>query len=130
MLAKIRNAISMLLLVGLALGAAPAAGQEITGSIVGIVKDSHGAVVAGATVTIRNTDKNIVARTLTTNDEGSYSAPFLLAGRYSVTVEATGFKKYVKTDIVLKRKRQRHPVSSRTSKSRSCRSTIATLFSS
>ena len=101
MLAKIRNAISMFLLVGLALGAVPAAGQEITGSIVGIVKDSHGAVVAGATVTIRNTDKNIVARTLTTNDEGSYSAPFLLAGHYSVTVEATGFKKYVKTDIVL-----------------------------
>jgi len=98
---KIRNAISMVLLVGLALGAVPAAAQESTGSIVGIVKDTHGAVVAGATVTIRNTDKNIVARTLTTNDEGSYSAPFLLASHYSVTVEATGFKKYVKTDIVL-----------------------------
>ena len=101
MSAKIRRAVSMFLLLGLALGAMPAVAQEITGSIVGIVKDSNGSVVAGATVTIKNTDKNIVARTVTTNDEGSYSAPFLLAGHYSVTVEATGFKRFVKNDIEL-----------------------------
>jgi hypothetical protein len=101
MLAKIRNAISMFLLVGLVLGAVPAAAQESTGSIVGIVKDASTAVVAGATVTITNTDRNVVARTVTTNDEGSYSAPFLLAGRYSVSIEATGFKKFVKTDVVI-----------------------------
>src|SRR6266404_3327486 len=101
MSARIKKAISFLALLGLALGAIPAAAQESTGSIVGIVKDPNGAVVAGATVTIRNTDKNIVARTVNANDEGSYSAPFLLAGHYSVTVEAAGFKKYVKTDIDL-----------------------------
>jgi outer membrane receptor protein involved in Fe transport len=101
MSARIKKAISFLVLLGLAVGAIPAAAQEITGSIVGIVKDPHGAVVAGATVTIRNTDKNIVARTINANDEGSYSAPFLPAGHYSVTVEATGFKKFVKTDIDL-----------------------------
>jgi len=101
MLARIKKAISFLALLGLALGAIPAAAQESTGSIVGIVKDPNGAVVAGATITIRNTDKNIVARTVNANDEGSYSAPFLLAGHYSVTVEAAGFKKYVKTDIDL-----------------------------
>src|SRR5882672_2866101 len=55
MSARIKKGISFLALLGLALGAIPAAAQEITGSIVGIVKDSHGAVVAGATVTIRNT---------------------------------------------------------------------------
>src|SRR5258706_14628440 len=98
---RIKKAISFLALLGLAVGAIPAAAQESTGSIVGIVKDPNGAVVAGATVTIRNTDKNIVARTINANDEGSYSAPFLLAGHYSVTVEAAGFKKYVKTDIDL-----------------------------
>src|SRR5437016_4477167 len=52
-------------------------GQEITGSIVGIVKDSNGAAVSGATVTIKDTDKNIVVRTLTTNSDGEYSAPLL-----------------------------------------------------
>ncbi|HSB10382.1 MAG TPA: carboxypeptidase regulatory-like domain-containing protein [Blastocatellia bacterium] len=101
MLAKTRNVIRMMLLLGLACGAIPAAAQDITGSIVGIVKDANGAVVAGATVTIRNTDKNVVARTMNTNEEGSYSAPFLLAGHYSVTIEATGFKKFVKTEIEL-----------------------------
>ena len=101
MSARIRRSICMFLLVGLALGAMPVAAQDITGSIVGIVKDANAAIVAGATVTIRNTDKNIVARTVTTNDEGSYSAPFLPAGHYSVTIEATGFKKFVKNDIEL-----------------------------
>jgi hypothetical protein len=98
---RIKKAIRFLALLGLVLGAIPAAAQESTGSIVGIVKDPNGAVVAGATVTIRNTDKDIVARTVNANDEGSYSAPFLLAGHYSVTVEAAGFKKYVKNDIDL-----------------------------
>lgn len=101
MSARIKKAVSILALLGFALGAIPAAAQESTGSIVGIVKDSNGAVVPGATVTIKNLDKNVVARTINANDEGSYSAPFLLAGHYSVTVEAAGFKKYVKTDIEL-----------------------------
>lgn len=96
---RIKKAISILALLGLVVGAIPAAAQEITGNIVGIVRDANGAVVSGATVTIRNTDKNIVARTVNANDEGSYSAPFLPAGHYSVTVEAAGFKRFVKTDI-------------------------------
>ncbi|MFL6275585.1 MAG: carboxypeptidase regulatory-like domain-containing protein [Blastocatellia bacterium] len=97
----IRKAVSLLLLVGLAVMAIPARAQDITGSIVGIVRDANGAAVAGATVTIRETTKNIVARTLSTNEEGAYSAPLLQAGSYAVTVEAAGFKKYTKTDIQL-----------------------------
>ncbi|HJQ26828.1 MAG TPA: carboxypeptidase regulatory-like domain-containing protein [Blastocatellia bacterium] len=97
----IRKAVSLVLLLGLAVMAMPARAQDITGSIVGIVRDANGAAVAGATVTVRETTKNIVARTLTTNEEGAYSAPLLQAGTYSVTVEATGFKKYTKTDIQL-----------------------------
>jgi hypothetical protein len=49
--------------------------QDITGSIVGLVKDSNGSAVAGATVTIRSIDKNVVVRTVTTNSNGVYSAP-------------------------------------------------------
>ena len=101
MLAKIKKAISIIALLGLALGAIPVAAQDITGSIVGIVKDSNGAVVAGATATIKNADTNTVARTVNTNEEGLYSVPYLPAGRYEVTVEASGFKKFVKTDIEL-----------------------------
>src|SRR5215470_12978994 len=98
---KIRKAVFVMMLACLALNGMPAVAQEITGTITGIARDTHGAVVAGAAVTIRNTDKDVVARALKTNDDGSYSAPFLLAGHYSVTVEATGFKKWVKNDIEL-----------------------------
>jgi hypothetical protein len=91
----------MFLLVGLSVMAVPAWGQEITGSIVGIVRDSAGASVSGATVTIKETVKNIVVRTITTNDSGAYAAPNLQAGRYEVAVEAAGFKKYTRTEIEL-----------------------------
>ena len=68
--------------------------QDITGSIVGLVRDSGGASIAGAMVTIKDTDKNIVVRTVTTNSDGAYSAPLLPVGHYSVTVEAPNFKKF------------------------------------
>ncbi len=74
--------------------------QEITGSIVGTVRDSAGAVVPGATVTIRDSSKgNIIVRSLTTNDGGEFSVPNLATSVYEVTVEAANFKKSVKTDV-------------------------------
>ena len=78
-----------------------ATAQEITGSIVGTVKDANGAAVKGATVTIIDSDKKAVARTLTTNDNGEFSAPLLPSGLYDVAVEATGFKKHVDERVKL-----------------------------
>jgi Carboxypeptidase regulatory-like domain/TonB-dependent Receptor Plug Domain len=75
--------------------------QEITGSMVGLVKDSNGAPVAGAKVIIRETEKNIVIRTLTTNIDGAYSAPLLPVGSYAVTIEAPSFKKFTRSRIEL-----------------------------
>ena len=75
--------------------------QEITGNIVGTVKDSSGASVKGATVTITDNDKNLVVRTIETGDDGEYAAPQLPSGNYSLAVEASGFKKSVQTDIKL-----------------------------
>jgi len=46
--------------------------QEITGSIAGTVKDSTGAVVPNATVTITNTDRNAVIRTVHTDSGGNF----------------------------------------------------------
>lgn len=73
--------------------------QEITGSIVGDVKDSNGASVSGATVTITDSAKNIVVRTLTTNDSGEFTVPQLPVSVYQITVEAANFKRYVQTDL-------------------------------
>ena len=74
--------------------------QEITGSIVGTVRDVNGAAVAGATVTISDPSKNdIVVRTITTNDNGEFSAPNLTISTYRVTVEAPNFKKTVQNEV-------------------------------
>jgi len=80
---------------------ATALSQEITGNIVGTVKDSSGAAVKGATVTITDDDKGLVVRTITTGDEGEFSAPQLPSGNYSLTVEAPGFKKSLQTGLKL-----------------------------
>ena len=75
-------------------------GQEITGSIGGTVRDAAGAAVPGATVTITDPSKgNLTVRTLTTNDEGEFSAPNLSISIYTVTAEAPNFKKSVNTEI-------------------------------
>ena len=65
--------------------------QEFRGSITGKVTDPNGAVVSGATVTIKNVATNAEA-TATTNDEGSYDFPVLLPGKYRLVVTREGFK--------------------------------------
>jgi len=72
--------------------------QTFRGTILGSVTDSSGAAVPGATVTIKNVDTGLV-RTVTTSDDGSYAAPELPIGNYSVSVEKTGFKLGVVTGI-------------------------------
>ena len=70
------------------------------GTISGTVTDEKGAVIAGATVTARNVERNI-SRNLQTGSEGTYRFEQLPVGPYEVTVEATGFAKYVQTGITL-----------------------------
>lgn len=76
--------------------------QEITGSLVGTVRDPNGAAVPGATISITDPSKNnIVIRTVETNDEGAYSVPSLPVSVYQITVESPNFKKAVQTDVKL-----------------------------
>jgi outer membrane receptor protein involved in Fe transport len=84
-------------LVLLALGVGAGA-QTFRGTILGTVTDSSGAAIAGATVTVKNLDTGLV-RTVTTSADGSYSAPELPIGSYSVTVEMGGFKSGVVSGI-------------------------------
>lgn len=88
--------------ISLSLGfATVAVAQEISGSIVGTVKDSNGAVVTGATVTVTDSDKKVVVRTMSTNDDGAFTAADLPSGNYEVAVEAPNFKKHVESKIKL-----------------------------
>ena len=76
-----------------------ATAQEITGSIVGTVKDANGAAVKGATVTLTDPQKKEAVRTTTTNDDGEYSARDLHSGMYDVAVEASGFKRHISSKV-------------------------------
>jgi hypothetical protein len=71
-----------------------------TGEIRGTVKDSSGAVVAGATVTLENIDTG-VKTVLTTNGDGLYDSVSTSAGTYKIGFEKAGFKKLVIGPIVL-----------------------------
>jgi Carboxypeptidase regulatory-like domain/TonB-dependent Receptor Plug Domain len=67
-----------------------ALGQNVTGSITGIVTDSTGAVVSGARVTAHDIDTGVDSPT-TSNSSGVYNIQFLPIGHYRVTVQANGF---------------------------------------
>jgi hypothetical protein len=75
--------------------------QVTTGTIAGTVKDASGALVSNATVTITDTDKNVVVRTITTGSGGEFSAPLLPVSHYSLNIEAPGFQKYAQSGITL-----------------------------
>jgi hypothetical protein len=85
-------------LIALAVTAFTAFAQGSTGDLRGTVTDSAGAVVAGATVEVKNQDTN-ETRTLTTGSDGEYFASKLPVGTYTVTVVAKGFGNSVIKDI-------------------------------
>ena len=64
----------------------------------GTVTDPQGNVVAGATVTLTNTETNFT-RTQTTSESGVYVFELIPPGTYRVEVEASGFKKSIVTDV-------------------------------
>src|ERR1700722_646595 len=80
--------VSMSLLVALTDSKAQSGGA--TGTIVGTVVDSTGALVAGAQVSIIESDTNVTQHT-TTSSSGSYTVALLKPGTYRVTAVAPGF---------------------------------------
>jgi hypothetical protein len=75
-----------------------AAAQMTGGTISGRVTDTSDATIAGATITIENSAAGQI-RTLLSNDRGSFSAPSLPPGSYSVTASHQGFNSTVKKDL-------------------------------
>lgn len=95
---------TLLTLVALVLSlgfTAAVSAQEVTGTITGTVTDANGAAVSGATVTLTNVGTRLVVRTVSTSDDGSFSAPLVPVGEYTLTVEAPNFKKTVQTNLKL-----------------------------
>jgi len=74
--------------------------QGLTGQITGTVTDTTGAVLPGATVTIKNAGTGFTRETPTDRD-GVFLIPDLLAGTYDITVSLPGFKAFEQKGVVL-----------------------------
>ena len=74
--------------------------QANFGRILGTVTDQTGAVIAGAAVTVLDTERGL-ARTLITDQAGEYNAPSLIPSTYTVRVEAPGFKRLDRPNILV-----------------------------
>src|SRR6202162_675159 len=74
--------------------------QTTNGKIQGTVTDPSGATIGGANVTGRNLDTGLTITTVTT-DAGLYSLANLPPGRYSVTIEGPGLKKYSREGVTV-----------------------------
>jgi hypothetical protein len=83
-----------------------AVGQKDSGGIAGVVRDSGGAVIPGAKVSVKDVDRG-TETAVTTGAQGEYVASPLKIGSYSVTAEKEGFKKTVVGPIVVNI--QEHP---------------------
>jgi len=73
--------------------------QRTTGSLSGQVLDPSGAAVAGAKVKIANDERGFKLE-ITSEEDGTFSAPDLVPGNYKVSVQHAGFKTHATTVVV------------------------------
>jgi carboxypeptidase family protein/TonB-dependent receptor-like protein len=73
---------------------------QTSATLSGAVRDLQGNAVTGARVTVTDSARNLNLETKTGSD-GTFSFTTLQPGSYNVAIEATGFKKFVKTGIVI-----------------------------
>src|SRR5215831_20887042 len=76
------------------------AAQNITGTILGTVRDPQGAVVPNASVSAKNVGTG-AERTVLTDASGGFSIASVPAGSYDVTVLASGFQTEVRSKITM-----------------------------
>ncbi len=74
--------------------------SSFTASVRGSVTDPSGAALPKAKVTMTEAERN-VPHSVITDDAGRYSLSALPPGKYTLSVEAQGFKKFMLTDVTL-----------------------------
>lgn len=89
---------SFLVLALLAVACLTVLGQGSSGSLTGLVVDPKGAVVAGASVVVKNVATGQENTTQTSN-EGTFSVATLASGMYTATINAQGFKQAIVTEV-------------------------------
>jgi len=73
---------------------------QISGSVVGVVRDPSGAVVPNVSITLINTGTNVTYRS-TTTDTGDFRFPLVSVGQYKLDAEAKGFGKTELPDVTV-----------------------------
>src|SRR5215467_15406138 len=84
----------------IAFGTCQVFGQTATANIVGVVKDTTGALIPGVNISVKHVDSGYV-RTVITNETGNYSVPLLPVGPYEVSTTMPGSKQEVRKGINL-----------------------------
>ena len=97
-----RVSLSLFLLFGaLVFSGAAVYAQTGQGTLTGSITDSSGAVVPAVAVVVKNQSTGFTYNGVT-NEEGIYRVPYLNAGLYEVTYEATGFRRLVRNDVQIR----------------------------
>jgi len=91
-ISKVVGKATFTLVISLLVCAMPLVAQVESGKVVGAVRDSSGAALTGAKITVTNVGTN-VSSVVTTNQTGDYAVSELRPGTYTVLAEDTGFKK-------------------------------------
>src|SRR5436853_893940 len=78
-----------------------ASAQVSTAEVAGIVTDASGAAVPNAKVIATNSQTNTVVRETITSTDGTYIMTFLPPGAYTLTAEASGFRRTVQSGLEL-----------------------------
>ena len=76
-------------------------GQQVSGSISGVVLDAQGGVVQNAKAILIHETQGVKAMEVNTSQEGTFVFTPLSPGTYTVTIEAAGFKKHSTTAVAL-----------------------------
>jgi hypothetical protein len=88
------------IVVLIALGTSLVFAQVSTATILGVVRDTSGALVPGASITIKHTESGLT-RTVVSSERGGYNVPLLPVGAYEITTTMPGFKQAVRAGINL-----------------------------
>src|SRR5947208_2219109 len=94
-LIRLSEALTVIIALSLAMAA-----QVQNGQFTGVGTEPSGAVIPGATLTVKNLETGLTLIT-TSNDSGLYTAREVPIGSYKITAAARGFKTVIKTDLIL-----------------------------
>src|SRR5438876_5254482 len=88
------------IVVLIALGTCLSFGQTSTATILGVVRDTSGALVPGVSIAVKHTESGLT-RTVVSGERGGYDVRLLPVGPYEITAAIPGFKQVVRSGFNL-----------------------------